>query len=72
MPSDVKEDPKIFGFPIKYFVLVLLTVQNAGAVIMMRCSPVLLSYLHSAIITVKSCTEGGSWSMHSELERNIL
>jgi len=28
--------PTIFGVPIKYFVLVLLTIQNAGAVLMMR------------------------------------
>lgn len=27
---------KLFGFPLKHFVLVLLTVQNAGAVLLMR------------------------------------
>ena len=31
-------DEKVFGLlKIKYFVLLLLTVQNAGAVILMRC-----------------------------------
>lgn len=39
MRSKGKEDsgdPELLGIPIKYFVLVLLTVQNAGAVLMMR------------------------------------
>jgi len=34
--KDGSGDPHVFGIPIKYFVLVLLTVQNAGAVLMMR------------------------------------
>ena len=37
--KDGSGDPHVFGIPIKYFVLVLLTVQNAGAVLMMRFNP---------------------------------
>ena len=34
--SNDPKDAKIFGIPVKHAVLVLMTIQNAGAVLMMR------------------------------------